>query len=115
MVNFTDGQVLAATVATTSETSLGTINIPSGRAYQITNLWCAGTGGTFRAAADILPSMQGVRIQNSTDPTNIGANIKYDESILLTGPSELTIYISNSAATSTACKCVVEYVDMGGQ
>jgi hypothetical protein len=113
MTAFSDSQVLTATVSSTSETQLGTINIPAGRSYQITNLWCGGVGGTYRIAVDTLPSMQGVRVQNSNDPTVTGATITNSESILISGPSELSAYISNTAATSTACKLMVEYIDSG--
>ena len=115
MTNFSDAQVLAATVASTSESSMGTINVPAGRTYTITNLWCGGTGGTYKILVDRLPSMQGNRVQNSNDPTNIGATNKYDENIVVTGPAEISGFISNSSASSTACKIVVEYVDSGGQ
>jgi len=113
MSQFSDSQVLSATVASTSETSLGSINIPAGRSYQITNLWCGGVGGTYRIAVDTLPSMQGVRVQNSDNPTIVGSTISNNESILVSGPSELTAYISNTAATSTVCKLMVEYIDSG--
>ena len=84
MTAFSDSQVLTATVSSTSETQLGTINIPAGRSYQITN-----------------------------HPTVTGATITNSESILISGPSELSAYISNTAATSTACKLMVEYIDSG--
>ena len=115
MSNYTDAQVLSATVASTSESSLGQINVPAGRTYTITNLWGAGTGGTYKVTVDRLPSMQGVRAQNSNDPTNIGATVKYDENIVVNGPAEIAGFITNTSASSTACKIVVEYVDSGGQ
>jgi len=69
---FTDNQVFSATVATVSETSMGTINIPSGRTYTITSLWGAGAGGgVYKISIDTYPSMQGVRVQNATDPNRV--------------------------------------------
>ena len=115
MTNFSDAQVLSATVATTTESSMGTINVPAGRTYTITNLWGAGTGGTYKILVDRVPSMQGNRIQNADTPTNIGPSNKYDENIVVNGPAEISGTITNSAATSTVCKIVVEYVDSGGQ
>jgi len=111
---FTDNQTLKTTVASTSETSLGSINVPAGSAYRITKLYCGGVGGTYRLSCDVIPSMQGVRIQNSTDPTQIGANISYDENIMVQGPAEISAFITNNAATSTACTFSMSYIDSRG-
>jgi hypothetical protein len=112
---YTDNQVFSAVVATVSETSLGTINVPSGRSYTITSLWGAGAGGgTYKISIDTFPSMQGVRVQNSTDPTNIGANIAYNENISVSGPAEISATVTNLSASSTLCKINMEYVDSSG-
>ena len=52
-------------------------------------------------------------MQNANDPTNVGATISNNESILISGPAELSAFISNTAATSTVCKLMVEYIDIG--
>lgn len=111
---YSDNQVIGATVASTSETSLGEISVPSGRNYTITSLWGAGTGGTIRVAVDTYPSMQGSYVQNSNDPTNIGATLQHNTNISINGPATLTGYITNSAATSTACKLNISYIDSAG-
>ena len=112
---FTDNQVISGTVAATTETTLSTVNVPSGRTYVITSLWGAGAGGgTFRIAVDTYPSMQGVRVQNSSDPTNIGTTIAYNENISVSGPAEITGYITNLSNTSTLCKINMEYIDSAG-
>jgi len=111
---YSDNQVIGATVASTSETSLGEIQIPSGRNYTITSLWCGGVGGTFRISVDTYPSMQGTYVQNSTSPTEIGAAVKHDTNISINGPATVTGYITNAAATSTACKLNVAYIDNAG-
>ena len=112
---YTDSQVFVATVASTSETSMGTINVPSGRTYTITSLWGAGAGGgTYKIAVDTYPAMQGTRVQNSSDPTNIGATIAYNENISVAGPAEISATITNLSASSTACKINMEYIDSAG-
>jgi len=112
---FTDNQVFSATVATVSETSLGTINIPSGRTYTITSLWGAGAGGgVYKISIDTYPSMQGVRVQNATDPTQIGSTIAYNENISISGPAEVSATITNLSASSTVCKINMEYIDSAG-
>jgi hypothetical protein len=112
---FSDQQTLKTTVASTSETALGSINVPAGSAYRITSLFCGGVGGLYRLSCDVIPSMQGVRIQNSTDPTQIGANLSYDENIMVQGPAEISAFITNNAATSTACTFTMSYIDTRGR
>ena len=111
---YSDSQVMGATVASTSETSLGSIQIPAGRQYVITSLWCGGAGGTYRIEVDTYPSMNGVYVQNQSDPTNIGPSIKTDTNLSISGPATLSGYISNVSASSTACKLQVNYIDSAG-
>lgn len=107
--------MFSATVATASETSLGTVNVPSGRSYLITSLWAGlAGGGTYRIAIDTYPSMQGVRVANTSDPTNIATTNPYSENISVSGPAEITVYVSNISTTSTLCKCNMEYIDSAG-
>lgn len=113
---YTDNQVFSATIAAANtETSMGQVNVPSGRSYTITSLWGAGAGGgTYRIAVDTYPSIQGVRVQNSSDPTHTGANIAYNENISISGPAEISAYMTNLSATSTVCKINMEYIDSAG-
>ena len=46
--NFTDSQVWSATVASTGETSLGNIRVPSDEVWVIEQIWAQGTGGEYR-------------------------------------------------------------------
>jgi len=112
---FTDTAVFSATLATLSESSLGNVNVPSGRTYTITSFWGAGAGGgTYKISVDTYPSMQGVRVQNSSDPTNIGGTIKYSENISVQGPAEISATMTNLSTTSTVCKINMEYIDSAG-
>ena len=112
---YTDNQVMSATIASTSETSMGTINVPSGRTYTITSLWGAGAGGgVYKLSIDTYPSMQGVRVQNADDPTQILNARPYSENISISGPAEISATMTNLSATSTVCKINVEYIDSAG-
>jgi len=112
---FTDNQVFSATIATTSESSLSSINVPSGRTYTITSLWGAGSGGgTYKISVDTFPSMQGTRVQNSDTPTNIGTTNSYSENISIQGPAEISATMTNLSATSAVCKINMEYIDSAG-
>jgi len=112
---FTDNQVFSATIATTSESSLSSINVPSGRTYTITSLWGAGAGGgIYKLSVDTFPSMQGVRVQNSSDPTNIAATRAYSENISIQGPAEISATMTNLSSSSTVCKINMEYIDSAG-
>ena len=110
---FTDSQVLSATVASTASTSLGVLAVPSGRSFRIGRMWCGAGGGTFTAKLNTLPSMQGVRVQNSTDPTQIGQTDPYTEDILAIGPCELEVTVENVSSASVLAKCVIQYLDSG--
>lgn len=112
---FTDSQSFSAVIAATTESSMGTINVPSGRTYTITSLWGAGAGGgIYKLSIDTYPSMQGVRVQNSSDPTHIGATIGYNENISVSGPAEISATMTNLSATSTTCRINMEYIDSAG-
>jgi len=112
---FTDNQVFIQTIGSVSETSMGTVNVPSGRTYTITSLWGAGAGGgTYKLSIDTYPSMQGVRVQNATDPTQIGSTLAYNENISISGPAEISATITNLSASSTVCKINMEYIDSAG-
>ena len=94
---------------------MGTINVPSGRTYTITSLWGAGAGGgIYKLSIDTYPSMQGTRVQNSSDPTNVGATIAYQENISISGPAEISATMTNLSASSTVCKINMEYIDSAG-
>jgi len=87
----------------------------SGRTYTITSLWGAGAGGgVYKISIDTYPSMQGVRVQNATDPTQIGSTIAYNENISISGPAEVSATITNLSASSTVCKINMEYIDSAG-
>jgi len=113
---FTDSQVISATVASVSETSLGTINVPAGRTYTITSLFGGHSqGGTFRINIDTYVSMQGVYMQNQVSgisSSDDGAN-QYRTNIAAIGPCTLTGYVTNAAATSGVGSIMINYVDSG--
>jgi len=112
---FTDSQSFSATINSTSETSMGQINVPSGRTYTITSLWGAGAGGgIYKISIDTYPSMQGVRVQNSTDPTQIASTIAYAENIAISGPAEISATMTNLSSSSTVCRINMEYIDSAG-
>lgn len=110
----TDSQILDATVASTAETSVGTINIPSGRVYQLTGVFGAHTtGGTMRYSVDTYPSLQGQYVQNSTDITQIGNTNMTPLNLSIRGPAELSAFVSNNGAGTGTARIMFQYIDRG--
>ncbi len=118
---YTAAQILdngGTAVASTSETSLGKINIPMGRTYQITGLWCGTNnagGGTFRMASDIYPQANFTYVQNSPSDISLGtatANSSISPvNITITGPAEFEGFVTNLSATSGRSAIMIQYID----
>ena len=90
---FTDSQVWSATVASTGETSLGNIRIPSGEIWVIEKIWAQGTGGEYRLDVG---SFQDATCDYNDDPTithdDDGGDIVAGMSVSGTGiPTDATV------------------------
>ena len=90
---FTDSQVWSATVASTGETSLGNIRIPSGEIWVIEKIWSQGTGGEYRLDVG---SFQDATCDYNDDPTithdDDGGDIVAGMSVSGTGiPTDATV------------------------
>ena len=110
----TDAQILDQTVATVQETSVGTINVPSGRVYQLTGLFGAHTtGGVMRYSVDTYPSLQGQYIQNSTDITQIGNTNVTPLNLSVRGPAEIQAFVTNNGAGTGTARVMFQYIDRG--
>ena len=119
---YTAAQILdngGTAVASTSETSLGKINIPMGRTYQITGLWCGTNnagGGTFRMASDIYPQANFTYVQNSLSDIAINGistadSEVYPVNITINGPAEFEGFVTNLSATSGRSAIMIQYID----
>lgn len=117
MAKWTDSQSVSGTVASTSETSLGTISIPSNQRWRIYGLFGTSVGGTYRIAPSTLASGKFEYFQNSNDQAGLGANNIYTTSISLNGPCDIECFMTNAAATSTTNSRVqmMYEVTTGGQ
>ena len=110
----TDSQILDAVVASTAESSVGTINVPAGRTYQLTGVFGAHTtGGTLRFAVDVWPSLQGQYIQNSTDITQIGNSNMPPRNLSVRGPAEISSFVTNNGAGTGTARIMFQYIDRG--
>ena len=112
---WSDSRVLSATVASTAETEIGSVNIPANQQWLVTSVFGAHTqGGTFRVAVDSLPGMSGTFIQNSKLPTSLsdagnGSADVYPQNYVISGPATLTANCSNAASTSGLAKFMINY------
>ena len=113
---FTDSQVISATVASASETEVGSVSVPAGRVYTLTNLFGGhSSGGQFRIAIDTYVSMQGQYMQNQADGTTSSATgaILYNTSVRAIGPCTITGYVTNANASTGTASIMINYVDSG--
>tara|TARA_Y100001937_G_scaffold127486_1_gene199907 strand:+ start:1517 stop:1882 length:366 start_codon:yes stop_codon:yes gene_type:complete len=112
---WSDSRVLSATVASTAETEVGSVNVPSNQTWLINGLFGAhAQGGTFRIAIDSIPGMNGVRIQNSVDGNTLsaggnGSSEIYPANFVVQGPATVTMFTSNLAAGSATATAMINY------
>lgn len=117
---FTDSNIIDATVATVSESQVGSISVPAGRSYRLTGIWAGHPqGGTCRVSIDTFPALQGKYIQNSTDIDSIAnANVFGSPSptplnINVNGPAEISAFVTNAGATTGTARVMFNYIDSG--
>tara|TARA_Y100001970_G_scaffold252934_1_gene327140 strand:- start:2137 stop:2505 length:369 start_codon:yes stop_codon:yes gene_type:complete len=113
---WSDSRVVSGTVASTSETQIGSdINVPQNQTWLLNGLFGAHPqGGTFRIAVDSLSGMNGIRIQNSTDGSTLsaagnGSSEIYPANFVVQGPAVIQMFTTNDAATSGTAKAMINY------
>ena len=116
MATWSDSRVVTGTVASTSETQIGSdINIPQNQTWLIGGLFASHPqGGTFRIAVDSLPGMNGVRIQNSVEGGTLsaagnGSSEIYPTNFVVSGPAVVQMFTTNNAATSGTSVGMINY------
>ena len=102
MAKWTDTQALTGTISSTSETSLGSIDIPSNQTWKIYGVYGTSAGGSYRIAPSTLASGKFEYYQNSTNQAELANNNMYSTDIILRGPCSIECFITNQSATSTA-------------
>tara|TARA_Y100000401_G_C8143509_1_gene136020 strand:+ start:29 stop:412 length:384 start_codon:yes stop_codon:yes gene_type:complete len=71
---WSDSRLVSSSVNATTETSIGSLNVPKNQAWLLTSLWGAhAQKGSYRMEIDSLPGMAGRYICNSDDPDTIGS------------------------------------------
>jgi hypothetical protein len=116
MSTWSDSRVVSGTVASTSETQIGSdINVPQNQSWLISGVYGAHPqGGTFRLAVDSLPGMNGTYIQNSVDIGSLsaagnGSAEIYPQNFVGPGPAVVQLFTTNQAATSGTAKAMLNY------
>jgi hypothetical protein len=116
MVSFTDSQEVSATIATVSLSTIGTINVPKGRTYLLTNIWFGSAQkGIGIISVDIFPSMIGRYVFN-TDSAIETANesMGWPLNVGIAGPATITLSTEQAAATSNLVRSQINYIDTTG-
>ncbi len=112
---WSDSRVLTATVASVSETEVGSVNVPSNQTWLINGLFSAhAQGGTFRIGIDSIPGMNGIRVQNSVDGGTLsaagnGSSEIYPANFIVQGPATVTMFTSNGGAGSAVATAMINY------
>jgi hypothetical protein len=116
MAQWSDSIVISGTVASVSETQVGsTISIPNNQDWLITGLWSQHSqGGTARISIPQLSGMRGVYMINSAggdslSPAADGSSIWYNTNFVVRGPANIELYVSPTAATSDVAYFMVNY------
>ena len=116
MAQWSDSIVNSGTVASVSETQVGsTISIPNNQDWLITGLWSQHSqGGTARISIPQLSGMRGVYMINSAggdslSPAADGSSIWYNANFVVRGPANIELYVSAKAATSDVAYFMVNY------
>jgi len=116
MATWSDSRVVSGTVASTSETQIGSdINIPQNQTWLIGGLYASHPqGGTYRIAVDSLPGMNGVRIHNSVEGGSLsaagnGSSEIYPTNFVVQGPAVVQLFTTNDAATSGTSVGMINY------
>tara|TARA_R100000388_G_scaffold94408_1_gene81505 strand:+ start:1090 stop:1461 length:372 start_codon:yes stop_codon:yes gene_type:complete len=115
-MTWSDSRVVSSTVASTSETQIGSdINVPQNQTWLLNGIFGSHPqGGTFRIAVDSLAGMNGVRIQNSVDGNSLsaggnGSSEIYPANFVVQGPAVIQMFTRNSAATSGTATAMINY------
>jgi len=103
MATWTDSRNVTGTVATTSQTQLGSdINVPSNQTWRIFNIFGAHSqGGTFQLTVDSLPGGNFSWIQNTLNDNEIGDGaLGYPQNTTIKGPAVIKLFVTNASASS---------------
>ena len=114
---YTDNQNITATIASTSESTVGSLNISAGQSYTLTSLWAGhanGKGGTYRIAVDTYPQANFAYVVNGQDSQFEANEPAYPVNIRINGPAELTAYMTCADATSGIGRVSIGYINSEG-
>ncbi|HIA03046.1 MAG TPA: hypothetical protein EYN66_14260 [Myxococcales bacterium] len=111
MASYSSGRVTSATVASTSKSTVATLNVPSNENWMIYSIWGAHSqGGTVSLDIDQLPGGQFTWIQNTTTITNMSNDATgHNVAIMVRGPATIKTEVTNEAATSATAKVAILY------
>jgi len=114
---YTDNRVTSATIGSTSETAVGTINVPAGQSWVITGIWSAhanGGGGTSRLSIDTLAGGNFVFPMNGDNSQFVGNYDPTPVNIAINGSAEIKTYVTCASATSGIGKVSISYINQTG-
>lgn len=102
---WSDSRLVSTNIASTTETEVGSLNVPKNQAWLLTSLWGAHPQkGTYRMEIDSLPGMAGRYVFNSDDPDVIGSATGSSNlnnlNFVVNGPATITFFGTPAAAAA---------------
>ena len=114
---YTDSQTISATVASSSEVELNSINVPSGLVYTLTSLWSGhdnGGGGEIRLKIDTYTQGNFNYVMNGLSSSVSSSDIRTPVNIPVRGPALIQTFMTPDDATSGEGVIQVEYINSEG-
>jgi hypothetical protein len=114
---YTDSTTISQTLATTSETELTSINVPSGLVYTLTSLWAGhdnGGGGEIRLAIDTYTQGRFQYVMNGLSSSVSSSDIRTPVNIAVRGPALIQTFATPDDNTSGEFVLQVEYINSEG-
>ncbi len=109
-MSYSSGRVTSASVASTSKTTVATLNCPSNETWLIYQIFgCHPQGGVFSLDIDQIPGGTFEWMQNSLTITNTGANLPHGVAINVVGPATIKTEVTNAAAGAGTAKVALSY------
>jgi len=112
MATWTDSRNVNGTVATTTQTQIGSdINLPANQSWRVFSVFGAHSiGGTFQMTVDSLPGANFSWIQNTLNDHEIGDGaLGYPQNTVINGPAVIKFFATNSAATTGLASAQLNY------
>ena len=108
---YTASQKVQNTIASADKSEIGTLDIPQGETWSIYSVWFQGGSGFGHMEFTTLPAMKSNYVQNvGADELYVHTGDKgWPVAVSQSGPSQVSLSVTNDAATSVDCAAMIAY------